>query len=736
MSKTIVLAEKPSVARELAKVLGCRIKGDGCIIGEKYTVTWALGHLVTLADPEHYDEKYKKWSMETLPMLPEKTELCVIPETKKQFAAVKKLIKDKDTDCVIIATDAGREGELVARWILEKSAYKGKIKRLWISSQTEKAIREGFAHLRDGEDFVNLANAAKARAQADWLVGLNVTRALTCCHNTSLSAGRVQTPTLALIVKREKEIKDFKPKDYFNVRAEFNHGGIKFSALWKNDKKLAAIADADKAGEICAKVKGKNFTVTELSSVIKKKPAPLLYDLTELQRDANKMYHMSPKETLNVMQRLYELHKVLTYPRTDSRYISDDIVPTLGERLKAMRQGSLSSCVNDVIRTGRSISKTCVNNAKVSDHHAIIPTEQAPDFSSFNTDEKRIYLLVAMRFLSCFLEDYTYRQVKAELTCGTEKFYVTGNTEIDAGWKKISIVSDDDDEQETAENEKAEEQKNLPDMKKGDIFTCTDTLIKSLKTTPPSRYTEASLLAAMENPSRFITDRSMKSYIGGGLGTPATRADIIEKLYSAFYIEKKDNVIYPTSKGIQIVKIAPDELTEPLLTAEWEMRLEAIAAGKEKKEKFITEIKDYTTKLVKMVADSDVTYEHDNVTRIPCPNCGKFMLEVKGKKGKMLICPDRECAYRETVSVSTSARCPNCHKTMELRGKDDKKIFVCSCGFKQKYEVFTAQKKELGNVANKHYVNNFLKNQNKQPEKGESAFAEALKKALEQSKGK
>lgn len=728
MSKTVVLAEKPSVGRELAKVLGCRIKGDGCLIGDKYIVTWALGHLVTLADPEQYDEKYKRWSMETLPMLPEKTELCVIPETKKQYSAVKNLIKDKDTDCVVIATDAGREGELVARWILEKAGYKGAVKRLWISSQTEKAIKEGFAKLKDGKEYVNLANAAKARAEADWLVGLNVTRALTCRHNAQLSAGRVQTPTLALIVNREQEIKDFKSKEYFNVHADFGT----FSALWKNDKNLSAISDINKANELCAKVKDKDFKVVEVTKTLKKKPSPMLYDLTELQRDANKMYKMSPKETLNIMQRLYEYHKALTYPRTDSRYLSDDIVPTLPERLKAMRTGSLSATVNEVIRSGRSIAKACVNNAKVSDHHAIIPTEQTPDFSSFSTDEKKIYLLVAMRFLCCFCEDYAYNQVKAVLECNGERFFATGNTVVNEGWKKISISNDDEDDEDSAPD--ASEQKNLPEMKNGDVYKCKKTVIKSLKTSPPSRYTEASLLSAMENPSKYITDKAMKEYIGGGLGTPATRADIIEKLYSTFYIEKKDNVIYPTAKGMQIVKIVPPELKEPLLTAKWEMRLEAISKGNAKKDEFIDEMKKYAGDLVKTVSNSDVQYVHENVTRTPCPVCGKFMLEVNGKKGKMLVCQDRDCGYRESLSVTTNARCPECHKTLELRGKDDKRIFVCKCGFKQKYEIFSAQKKEKSNTANKHYVNAFLKNQNKKEEKTESAFAAALKAALEEKK--
>lgn len=734
MSKTVVLAEKPSVARELAKVLGCKGRADGCLVGDKYIVTWALGHLVTLADPEQYDEKYKKWSMETLPMLPDKTELCVIPETKKQYTAVKKLVKDKDTDCVIIATDAGREGELVARWILEKAGYKGSIKRLWIFSQTDKAIREGFAKLRDGKDYIPLAEAAKARAEADWLVGLNVTRALTCHYGASLSAGRVQTPTLALIVRREEEIKAFKPRDYYNVRAAFQTPNGSFSALWKNDKKLSAIDDIDSANALCAKMKGKSFTVTDLAAKTVKKPSPALYDLTELQRDANKLYKMSPKETLSVMQRLYEIHKALTYPRTDSRYLSEDIVPTLPERLRAMRVGSLSAPVNEILRSGASIHASCVNNAKVSDHHAIIPTEKVPDLSSFSTDEKRIYLLVAVRFLCCFMPDYTYKQIKAELTCASEHVYVTGNTVMDEGWKKLSVTPDENEDDENAAEAEAESTASLPPLSKGQTLICTDTLIKAQKTAPPSRYTEASLLSAMENPSKYITDRAMKEYIGGGLGTPATRADIIEKLYSSFYIEKKDNVIHPTSKGIQLIGLVPSELKEPLLTATWEQRLEAIAHGSDSRTAFIGEMKGYASSLVKTVAASTASYVHDNVTRTPCPVCGKYMLEVKGKKGKMLVCQDRTCGYRENLSMITGARCPECHKTMELRGKEDKRLFVCSCGFKQKYDAYQKKRTESANTANKHFVSSFLQNQSKAAPKGDSAFAEALKKALQEKK--
>lgn len=723
MAKTLVLAEKPSVAREIARVMGVTRRGNGCLEGEKYIVTWALGHLVTLADPEKYGDEYKKWSFETLPMLPDKMKLVIIKETAKQFTAVKQLLLSANVSDIIIATDAGREGELVARWIIEKAACKKPIKRLWISSQTDKAIREGFSKLKSGDDYLPLCNAAKARAEADWLVGLNVTRALTCRHNAQLSAGRVQTPTLAIIVERENEIKNFTPKDYFNLHAKFSS----FKAIYRNADGVSAIQERADAEKIARKVDGKEFVVKDVKSTEKRVPAPMLYDLTELQRDANKLFKMSPKETLSVMQRLYENHKALTYPRTDSRYITEDIVPTLYDRVRASSIGSLSDTAKDIMHHRRSINKLCVNAAKVSDHHAIIPTEEMPDIMSFSNEEKKIYVLVVSRFFSCFYPDFVYRQVKAELECGGESFFVTGKEIIDHGWKKLGITDSDEEE----EKDDSESETSLPTLVKGGKIRCTGTDIKGLKTTPPSRYTEASLLSAMENPSKFIKDRKMKEFIGAGLGTPATRADIIEKLYSTFYIEKKDNVLYPTSKGIQLIDIVPKELKEPLLTAQWEMRLERIAKGEEKKDGFVSEIRAYASELVKTVKNSDATYKHDNMTRTPCPICGKMLLKVSGKKGEMLVCQDRECSYHESLSIKTGARCPTCHKALEIRGQGDGKIVVCKCGFKQKADSFFKSKEDNGKSASKQFVKNFMQHQQKNEPQTESPLALAMKKAME-----
>lgn len=714
MSKILVLAEKPSVGRELARVLNCSKKGEGCFSGEKYIVTWALGHLVTLADPEAYGDKYKNWSLDTLPMLPKPMKLEVIRQTSKQFNIVRKLLKSQEVGSIIIATDAGREGELVARWIIEKSGVKKPIKRLWISSQTDKAIKDGFKNLKDGRDYNNLYMAAQARAEADWLVGLNVTRALTCKFNAQLSAGRVQTPTLALLVSRENEIRHFSPKEFYSVEADLG----RLFVSWHDDKGSSTF-NRDKAEKIAADIKGGEFIVTAVTSKEKQTPAPMLYDLTELQRDANRLYGYSPKQTLNIMQKLYEQHKALTYPRTDSRYLTDDIAATLEERLRAVSKNEEAAV--EILKQGRRINKVCINNAKVSDHHAIIPTEQRLPMISLSTEEKRIYSLVVKRFLACFMPPYRYKQIKAEFECGGHRFTAGGKEETDKGWKRV-YSSDFDFGEEEEERKQA-----IPSIKAGDKFTAKNVFVKTGKTKPPARYTEATLLSAMENPSRFVKDKKMKEYLGGGLGTPATRADIIEKLYSSFYVEKQGNSMVPTSKGVQLIDLVPEDLKEPLLTAKWEQELERIAKGKADKNRFIREIEGYAADLVRTVKNSSLEYRHDNMTRKTCPKCGKFLLEVNGKKGKMLVCQDRECGYRRSVSIITNARCPECHKKMELRGEGEKKSFYCSCGYREKYSRFKDRKNQDG--ASKQDVRKYLNKQNKNSkEEANNPFAAAFEK--------
>ena len=717
MAKALVLAEKPSVARDIARVLGAKRSADGFIEGDKYVITWALGHLVTLADPDAYDEKYKAWRLEDLPMLPEKMKLVVIKQTSKQYRTVSKLMGRADIDRLIIATDAGREGELVARWIMMKAHFKKPAFRLWISSQTDRAIKEGFSKLRPAKEYDNLYFSAQARAEADWLVGLNVTRALTCRFNAQLSAGRVQTPTLALIVKREEEILAFKPKDYFTLQALFKG----FSATFRDSKNNTRFSDRAFVEGIQKSLAGKSAVVSKLEKTAKKQAPPAAYDLTELQRDANKKFGYSAKQTLSLMQSLYERHKVLTYPRTDSRYITDDIVATIPERLRSVAQGPYQKAAMTLYRKPLS-TKYIVNNAKVTDHHAIIPTEQPANFSKLTFDERNIYDLVVRRFLAVLSEPCEYDEVKVTLDIGGKSFYAKGKVIKKEGWKEIyGSVTDEEDEDAEIKSQK------LPEMKQGITLPVLNTKIITGKTRPPARYTEATLLSAMENPSKQIADKKLKAIIEttSGLGTPATRADIIEKLFDNFSIERVGKEIHPTAKGKQLIRIVPPDLKSAELTAQWEQQLQNISRGTGSMKKFIGEMRDYATKLVSMVIASNAQYTHDNATKEKCPVCGKYLLEVNGKKGKMLVCQDRECGYRKGLTQTTNARCPECHKKLELRGEGEKRIFACVCGYREKLSDFNKRKASDG--AGKYDVINYMKKQEPEKEPKNNAMADLLK---------
>ena len=717
MSKALVLAEKPSVARDIARVLGAKRSADGFIEGDKYVITWALGHLVTLADPDAYDEKYKAWRLEDLPMLPEKMKLVVIKQTSKQYRTVSKLMGRADIDRLIIATDAGREGELVARWIMMKAHFKKPAFRLWISSQTDRAIKEGFSKLRPAKEYDNLYFSAQARAEADWLVGLNVTRALTCRFNAQLSAGRVQTPTLALIVKREEEILAFKPKDYYTLQALFKG----FSATFRDSKNNTRFSDRAFVEGIQKSLSGKNAVVSKLEKAAKKQAPPAAYDLTELQRDANKKFGYSAKQTLSLMQSLYERHKVLTYPRTDSRYITDDIVATIPERLRAVAQGPYQKAAMTLYRKPLS-TKYIVNNAKVTDHHAIIPTEQPANFSKLTFDERNIYDLVVKRFLAVLSDPCEYDEVKVTLDIGGKSFYAKGKVIKKDGWKEIyGSATDEEDEDAEIKSQK------LPELKQGMTLPVLNTKIVTGKTRPPARYTEATLLSAMENPSKQIADKKLKAIIEttSGLGTPATRADIIEKLFDNFSIERVGKEIHPTAKGKQLIRIVPPDLKSAELTAQWEQQLQNISKGTGSMKKFIGEMRDYSTKLVSMVIASNAQYTHDNATKEKCPVCGKYLLEVNGKKGKMLVCQDRECGYRKGLTQTTNARCPECHKKLELRGEGEKRIFACVCGYREKLSDFNKRKASDG--AGKYDVINYMKKQEREKEPQNNAMADLLK---------
>lgn len=605
--KKLVIAEKPSVGRDIARVLGCKQQGKKYIEGNEYIVTWGLGHLVTLADPEGYDKKLKTWRMEDLPMMPERFKLVVIPQTRGQFQAVKSLIERKDVGEIIIATDAGREGELVARWILAKAGNKKPLKRLWISSVTDKAIREGFAHLKNAKEYENLYHAATARAESDWLVGMNATRALTCKYNAQLSCGRVQTPTLAMIAAREEEIRHFTPKPYYGL--QLIGKGITFT--WKDKKSgSAATFSREKNEEVYKKILGKTAEVTEVKKTKKTSQPEGLYDLTDLSRDANQRFGFSAKQTLNIMQSLYEHHKVLTYPRTDSRYLTTDVAETLRERVEAIAVGPYRSFTNTVLKGKITPKKSFVNNQKVSDHHAIIPTEQPVILAQLSVDERKIFDLVVRRFLAVLYPPYEYEQTKITIQCEGETFFAEGNVPLNRGYKEVTV---------------------------------------------------------------------------------------------------------------------PEDLKKPELTAEWESRLSAIAKGKASDRKFMKEIETYTKELMKQIQNGTGTFRHDNLTNKVCPECGKRLLLVNGKQGKLYVCQDRECGYKERISRMTNARCPVCHKKMELIGAKENQKFVCSCGHKESMQAFENRRKKEGAGVSKKDVANYMKKMKKEEKQPlNNALADAL----------
>ena len=661
-------------------------------------------------------------------MLPPKMQLVVIKQTAKQYKDVKTQLYRKDVGQIVIATDAGREGELVARWILEKAGCHKPLKRLWISSVTDKAIREGFAKLKDGREYNNLYAAAVARAEADWLVGINATRALTCKYNAQLSCGRVQTPTLAMIARREEEIRKFKPQEYFGMT--LMAGGVTWA--WQDKKtKSSRTFQKERMQELYQALNGQKITVVSVEKTAKKTYAPGLYDLTELQRDANKRFGYSAKETLNIMQRLYENHKVLTYPRTDSRYIGTDVAETIKERLKACAVGPYKKMAGSLSMKPVKTNGSFVDNKKVSDHHAIIPTEQFVQLEHMTVDERRIYDLVVRRFMAVLYPPFEYEQTTMRGEAAGETFVARGKIIKNQGWKEAyetPLDLEDDEEEDIGVKEQA-----LPDIKRGASFPAGQAKLTSGKTKPPAPFNEATLLSAMENPVKYMEtkDAAAAKTLGetGGLGTVATRADIIDKLFNTFLMEKRGKDIYITSKAKQLLELVPADLKKPELTAAWEMKLSGIAKGQMKKEDFLRNIREYTVEIIGDIKTGQGTFRHDNLTNKKCPVCGKRMLAVNGKNSKMLICQDRECGHRETVSKVTNARCPKCHKKMEMYVKGEEETFICACGYKEKLSAFKARREKEGAGVGKKDVQRYMEKQKKEAKEPiNNAFAQAFAK--------
>lgn len=731
--KSLVIAEKPSVARDIARVLHCTKSQNGVIEGGSYIVTWGLGHLVTLADPEDYDPKYKEWKMDDLPMLPDQFRLTVIKQTSKQYGIVKSQIHRQDVGEIIIATDAGREGELVARLILEKAGSKKPIKRLWISSVTDKAIKEGFARLKNGHEYDNLYDAAMCRAEADWMVGINATRALTCKYNAQLSCGRVQTPTLAIIASREAEIRNFVPRPFWGITAKSMTPPL--SLTWRDQKtKSYRTFDRERMEALLGRLqKAGAGTVIEVKRVPKKVNPPQLYDLTELQREANRRFDFSAKETLNIMQRLYEKHKVLTYPRTDSRYLSSDIVPSIRERLNACGAGPYRKLAGKLAGKKITGNPSFVDDKKVSDHHAIIPTEQFVQLMNMTQEERKIYDLVVRRFLAVLYPPFEYEQTEITVEAAGEILAARGKVVKSPGWKEVYENVEEDEEDSTDGKEPELKEQVLPELKKGDILRGLNAVMTEGKTKPPAPFNEATLLSAMENPTAYMEnkDRQLVKTLGetGGLGTVATRADIIEKLFSSFLLEKRGKDIYLTNKAKQLLELVPEDLKKPELTADWEMKLTRIADGRLKRNLFMKDIRGYSQELIRQIRAGEGSFRHDNLTNTKCPVCGKRMLQVKGKNSEMLVCQDRECGHRETVARTSNARCPVCHKKLELRGKGDGQIFVCRCGYKEKLSAFKQRREKEGAGVSKKDVARYLNQQSKEAQSPiNSAFADAFAK--------
>ena len=686
--KKLILAEKPSVARDIGRILNANEKKKTYLEGKNYVITWALGHLLGLKMPEDLNKKWEKWQLETLPMLPKFIGTKPLPKTRSQLKTIESLVKRKDINEIVIATDAGREGELVARWILQYVHANKKVTRLWISSQTDKAVKQGFKELKPAEKYDNLYESALARATADWLVGLNVTRALTVKYQDNLSAGRVQTPTLALVRRQEEKIEKFMPQKYYRIALRLGN-----QTAYMKQKNIYAIKERDEAEKKKRHLDNFKGQIRNINSKVKREAAPLLYDLTELQREANKRYGYSAKKTLSLVQSLYEIHKVVSYPRTDSRYLSNDIKATLMERLQAIRK--YDSRAEEAIKNkAKVILKKVFNDSKVTDHHALIPTEQVPNYSKFSADEQKIYNLIVSRFLGIFAQPYTVEELRVVVTFDKDEFIFVGKKVLDYGWK----------------NKDASEEVAL-NLKKDTIVSPNFTVEEKL-TTPPSPLTEAGLLAQME---KF------------GLGTPATRAEIIEKLVKSELMERTGHALRVTPKGKQLLNLVNKELVSPKLTAKWEKQLEDIAHGKMKSQKFIGDIKNDTKRLVSEVKNSKEDYKDFSLTKKRCPECNSFLKVRKTRDGEIYVCSNPECNYRRRKDAKVSNhRCPQCHRKMLIVEGKNGKYFRCKYdGTTEKMTVGKKNKKMT-----KHEERRLLKKINQDNEPQESSLALALKAAM------
>ncbi|MBF0405969.1 MAG: DNA topoisomerase III [Candidatus Riflebacteria bacterium] len=684
--KRLIFAEKPSVGREIARILNAGQRGDGYFEGPDDIVTWGVGHLITIAEPGIQNPQWKAWSISNLPMIPQNWLLVVIPQSQKQFETVKQLMNRKDIKIVINAADAGREGELIFRYVYMHAECKKPVQRLWISSMTDEAIKEGLTKLRESTEFDNLGAAAESRSRADWLIGMNFTRAYTKKFNVMLTVGRVQTPTLGLIVSRQAEIDNFKPSDYWEIQLDFGD----FKALWNNpdDKENPTkISEHAKALEIFNRISGKPCIVSSLSRTKKKQPPPMLYDLTTLQREANSKFGFSAAKTLQIAQTLYESKKVITYPRTDSRYLTDDVHPTLNSRFKALPQ-AYSSFLEPILGKPLSKTKRIFDKSKVQDHHAIIPTEQKVKSSTiFSDDENKVYDLIVRRFISVFYPDMEYMATVLLLDCENEQFKATGRIITKAGWKAVysnTVLTPDEDDDEKVST--------IPDLKKGEAITPEKSEILTKQTRPPAYYTEASLLQAMETAGRLIKDEELRQAMkDSGLGTPATRAEIIEKLIRVEYIIREKKKLLATEKGKKLINLIDPKLKSPNLTGDWEKRLAMISRGQDNSESFMKDIASYTQELVRTIkasSFSQVVFDKpssENKYSSPAKKNVPEEAASKNEKNRSSEKPEtsvkenstkqtskkstQKSASAETITREPLGKCPLCGKGEIIEGK-------------------------------------------------------------------
>ncbi|MBO1198088.1 DNA topoisomerase III [Staphylococcus simiae] len=706
--KSLILAEKPSVARDIAHALNVNQQRNGYFESPTYIVTWALGHLVTNATPEQYDKNLKEWRLEDLPIIPKHMKTIVIGKTSKQFKTVKSLILDKNVKDIIIATDAGREGELVARLILDKVGNKKPLRRLWISSVTKKAIQEGFKHLKDGREYDNLYRAALARSEADWIVGINATRALTTKYDAQLSLGRVQTPTIQLVQTRQNAINHFKPENYYTLMLSTR--GFDFQLATQQRIKDKSILEG-----IVADIKGKQGLVKDVTTKHKKTFPQQLYNLTDLQQDMYKRYKIGPKETLNTLQNLYERHKLVTYPRTDSNYLTTDMADTIKERVQATMATEYKEVARTLMSKNISPKMSIFNNQKVSDHHAIIPTEIRPMLAELTNREVKLYDMIVERFLESLMPPHEYDTITVNIEVGGHIFVLKENVTTNLGFKALRQQSTLTEQQQP--------------FYKNEAININHLEIKTHQTTPPEYFNEGSLLKAMENPQNYIEMKDKKHAQTlkqtGGIGTVATRADIIDKLFNMNAIESRDGKIKVTTKGKQILELAPIDLTSPLMTAQWEEKLMLIERGKYSSKTFINEMKKFTEAVVNEIKNSEQKYKHDNLTTTECPTCGKFMIKVKTKNGQMLVCQDPSCKTKKNIQRKTNARCPNCKKKMTLFGKGKEAVYRCVCGHSEtQAQMDKRMKNKTSGKVSKKEMKKYM---NQQEDIDNNPFKDALK---------